>query len=135
MRILSPLPSLTELVCALGRGDELVGAPREWDPPPGCESLPHLTRGRIPDEASSAAIDAMVAEQGGSLYQIDAEALAELRPDLILTQAQCDGCAVSEATVRRIAASLPGHPAVESVNPTDLDGVFAMFRRVGQRLE
>jgi iron complex transport system substrate-binding protein len=135
MRIVSLLPSLTELVCALGRGDELVGVTHECDYPPGVELLPHLTHGKIPIEASGAAIDAMVAEQGGSLYDLDAEGLAELRPDLILTQAQCDVCAVNEATVRRSAASLPGPPAVESVNPTDLAGVFAMFRRVGEVLD
>jgi iron complex transport system substrate-binding protein len=135
MRIVSLLPSLTELVCALGRGDELVGVTHECDYPPGVEFLPHLTHSRIPDDAAGAAIDAMVAEQGGSLYELDAEALAELRPDLILTQAQCDVCAVNEATVRGIAAGLPGLPGVESVNPTDLEGVFAMFRRVGQLVE
>ena len=134
MRIVSLLPSLTELVCALGRGDDLVGVTHECDYPPGVELLPHLTRSRIPPDASSGAIDAMVAEQGGSLYELDESRLAELRPDLILTQEQCDVCAVNEATVRRSAASLPSSPIVEIVNPTDLDGVFAMFRTVGERL-
>ena len=69
----------------------------ECDFPPGVERLPHLTRSRIPADAPSAAIDAMVAEQGGSLYELDGALLAELRPDLILTQAQCDVCAVNEA--------------------------------------
>lgn len=135
MRIISLLPSLTELVCALGRGDELVGVTHECDAPPGVEFLPHLTRSRIPAEASSGTIDALVSEAGGSLYELDAPGLAELRPDLILTQEQCEVCAVSEATVRRVAASLPGCPHVESVNPTDLAGVFAMFRRVGDLLD
>jgi iron complex transport system substrate-binding protein len=135
MRIVSLLPSLTELVCALGRGDELVGVTHECDYPPGVEFLPHLVHSRIPEDAGSAAIDAMVAGQGGSLYELDDQALAELRPDLILTQEQCEVCAVNEATVRRVAASLPGHPAVESVNPTDLESLFAMFRRVGRLLE
>lgn len=135
MRIVSLLPSLTELVCALGRGDELVGVTHECDFPAGVELLPHLTHSRIPDEASSGAIDTMVAEQGGSLYELDVEGLAELRPDLILTQEQCDVCAVNEMTVRRTAATLPGTPRVESVNPTDLAGVFAMFRRVGELLD
>jgi iron complex transport system substrate-binding protein len=77
----------------------------------------------------------MVAEQGGSLYDLDEDGLAELQPDLILTQEQCDVCAVNEATVRRAALRLPGKPAVESVNPTDLAGIFAMFRRVGELLD
>jgi iron complex transport system substrate-binding protein len=135
MRIVSLLPSLTELVCALGRGDELVGVTHECDYPPGVELLPHLTRSKIPSGATSAAIDTMVSEQGGSLYDLDEVALGELRPDLILTQEQCDVCAVNEATVRRSAMKLPGEPPVESVNPTDLAGVFAMFRRVGELLD
>lgn len=134
MRIVSLLPSLTELVAALGRGDDLVGVTHECDFPPGVERLPHLTRSRIPLSASSAEIDALVAAQGGSLYELDAEQLGRLRPDLILTQEQCDVCAVNEATVRRVAAALPGSPHVESVNPTDLAGVHAMFRRVGDLL-
>ena len=134
LRIVSLLPSLTELVCALGRGGDLVGVTHECDFPPGVERLPHLTGSRIPSGASSAAIDTMVAEQGGSLYDIDARLLAELRPNLILTQAQCDVCAVNEGTVRRAAEGLPDRPPVESVNPTDLAGVHAMFRRVGDLL-
>src|SRR5262249_42006937 len=110
MRVVSLLPSLTELVCALGHRDELVRVTHEYDFPPGVERLPHLTRSRIEAVASSQAIDALVAEQGGSLYALDGGLLAELRPDLILTQAQCDVCAVNEATVRRLAADLAGAP-------------------------
>lgn len=135
LRIVSLLPSLTELVCALGRESDLVGVTHECDFPPAVERLPHLTRSRIPTSASSAEIDAMVTEQGGALYDLDAELLAAVRPELILTQAQCDVCAVNERTVRQTAAALPGKPLVESVNPTDLAGVFAMFRRVGGLLD
>jgi iron complex transport system substrate-binding protein len=135
MRIVSLLPSLTELVCALGRGDELVGVTHECDYPPGVEFLPHLTRSRIAAEATSAAIDRAVSEQGGSLYDLDGATLAELRPDLILTQEQCDVCAVNEATVRRVAIGLPGRPRVESVNPTDLAGIFDMFDYVATLLD
>ena len=73
MRIVSLLPSLTELVHALGHGPDLVGVTHECDFPPGVEALPHLTRSRIPTSASSAEIDALVAGQGGSLYELDAE--------------------------------------------------------------
>ena len=72
---------------------------------------------------------------GGSLYDLDAGRLEELRPDLILTQEQCDVCAVNEKTVRRAALAIPGQPRVESVNPLDLDGLFAMFRAVGDLLD
>src|SRR3954467_6784793 len=122
MHIVSLLPSLTELVCALGRGDDLVGVTHECGFPPGVEALPHLTSSRIPASASSGAIDAMVAEQAGGLYELDGPLLARLAPDLVLTQEQCDVCAVNEATVRRVAAALPGAPHVESVNPTDPAG-------------
>ena len=135
MRIVSLLPSLTELVCALGRGDELVGVTHECDFPSGVELLPHLTRSRIAASASSLEIDSAVSAQGGSLYELDEKTLAELRPDLILTQEQCDVCAVNEKTVRRAAEFLPGNPPVESVNPTDLAGVHAVFRRIGELLD
>ncbi|MDR3620280.1 MAG: cobalamin-binding protein [Paludisphaera borealis] len=131
MRIVSLLPSLTELVCALGRRDSLVGVTHECDYPPGVEKLPWLTRSNIPTAASSAEIDALVSAQQGSLYTLDEAKLAELAPDLILTQEQCDVCAVNEVVVQRAAARLPGRPRVESVNPLSLDGVFAMFRLVG----
>jgi iron complex transport system substrate-binding protein len=134
MRIVSLLPSLTELVAALGRVSELVGVTHECDFPLGVEALPHLTWSRIAASAGSAEIDSAVAAQGGSLYELHVDLLGRLRPDLVLTQEQCDVCAVNEATVRRAAAALPGRPHVESVNPTDLAGVHAMFRRVGDLL-
>src|SRR3954470_4276496 len=114
MRIVSLLPSLTELVCALGHGGDLVGVTHECDFPAGVEGRPHLTRSRIPSSATSGAIDAMVAEQGGSLYELDGGLLERLRPDLILTQAQCDVCAVHEATVRRGGAAFGGAAGGES---------------------
>jgi iron complex transport system substrate-binding protein len=134
MRVVSLLPSLTELVAALGHRDDLVGVTHECDFPPGVERLPALTRSRIASSASGAEIDALVAEQGGSLYDLDAGLLARLEPDLILTQRQCDVCAVNEAAVRRAADALPGHVAVESVDPTSLAEVHAMFARIGDLL-
>ncbi|WP_337174618.1 cobalamin-binding protein [Paludisphaera sp.] len=135
MRIVSLLPSLTELVCALGRRDDLVGVTHECDYPASVRELPSLTASRIPAEATSAEIDALVSERQAGLYTLDEATLASLRPDLILTQEQCDVCAVNEATVRRAAAALPGSPRVESVDPRTLDDVFAMFRRVGDLIE
>ncbi len=135
MRIVSLLPSLTELVCALGRGDELVGVTHECDYPPGVELLPHLTHSRIAPQADSAAIDALVAEQGGSLYDLDVVGArrAAARPD------------PDAGAVRRLRgergdgpagrARLPGPPRVESVNPTDLAGVFAMFDAIAALLD
>ncbi len=135
MRIVSLLPSLTELVCALGRRGDLVGVTHECDDPPGVERLPHLTRSRIPGAATGVEIDAMVSDQAGSLYELDGGLLADLRPDLILTQEQCDVCAVNEATVRRAAMAIAGQPRVESVNPTTLAEVFGMFRSIGTLID
>src|SRR5271165_1309297 len=132
MRIVSLLPSLTELVCSLGKSGELVGVTHECDYPPCVLELPHLTRSRITAAATSAEIDALVAGHDGSLYELDQDLLAKLEPDLILTQEQCDVCAVNEATVRRAALRLRNQPMVESVNPTTLGEVFSMFRRVGE---
>ncbi|MFO0961174.1 MAG: cobalamin-binding protein [Isosphaeraceae bacterium] len=135
MRIVSLLPSLTELVAFLGRADDLVGVTHECDEPASVSALPKLTSSVIPGHASAAEIDRAVSGAGGSLYRLDAELLGGLRPDLIVTQSQCDVCAVSEPLVRQVAASLPGSPPVESVNPLDLAGVFSMFRRVGDLLD
>jgi iron complex transport system substrate-binding protein len=131
MRIVSLLPSLTEIVCLLGRQSELVGVTHECDFPPGVEQLPHLTRSVIGTSASSREIDDLVAQQAGSLYSLDTDKLRHLQPDLILTQSQCDVCAVNERTVREVAATLRCSPHVESVNPTNLQGVFEVFQRVG----
>ncbi len=135
MRIVSLLPSLTELVCKLGRGESLVGVTHECDYPEFVSRLPRLTRSRIDAELSSAQIDSLVAEQGGSLYELDETLLKKLEPDLILTQAQCDVCAVNEATTREIAARLTKPPIVESFAPVDLAGVHAMFLEVGELIE
>jgi len=134
VRIISLLPSLTELVCALGHRANLVGVTHECDFPPGIERLPHLTRSRIPASATSAEIDATVSAERGSLYELDDALMASLRPDLVLTQSQCDVCAVNEGAVRKCASSLPGNPRVESVNPIDWPGVAAMFAHVGEVL-
>jgi iron complex transport system substrate-binding protein len=134
IRVVSLLPSLTELVGALGCASNLVGVTHECDEPPEVAQLPRLTHSRIAPDASSAEIDAMVSEAGAGLYDLDAKLLEELAPDLILTQAQCDVCAVNERTVRQVAQGMAGNSRVESVNPTDLAGIFAMFRHVGDLL-
>ncbi|MEM6757360.1 MAG: cobalamin-binding protein, partial [Planctomycetota bacterium] len=115
MRIVTLLPSATEIVCALGLEDQLVGATHECDFPPGVRTLPRVTRTLIPDDATSGEIDALVRERlktERALYTLDLPMLEELRPDLIVTQALCDVCAVAEAEVTSAACSLPGRPRV-----------------------
>ena len=128
MRIASLLPSATEIVCALGLGERLVAVSHECDwPAAAVAGVPRVTSSLIPADASSAEIDALVRERVAGrrpLYRLDGDALAAAGPDLIVTQALCDVCAVDEAEVARVAASLPNRPAVVTLEPTTLGGVF-----------
>jgi len=128
MRIASLLPSATEIVCALGLAHQLVGVSHECDYPAGVvKGLPKLTRSAIPLGLSSAETDRAVSERlrrGDSLYEIEEATLAELKPDLVITQELCDVCAVSYSEVKRLAAQLPGKPQVLSLTPPNLAGVF-----------
>ena len=134
MRIVSLLPSATEIICQLGLENELVGVTHECDYPPSVRALPKVTRTLIPAAASSREIDELVRERlktERALYTLDLPMLAELQPDLIVTQALCDVCAVAEAEVRTAACSLPGQPRVINLEPTCLDDVFECLRLVG----
>src|SRR4051812_33079679 len=105
MRIVSLLPSATEIVYALGLGDALVGVTHECDFPAAAREKPVVTRSLLDNsDATSEDIDDAVRGQlrdGLSLYALDRDRLAELRPDLVLTQALCDVCAVSYDSVER----------------------------------
>ena len=106
MRIVSLLPSATEIVCELGLGDQLVGVTHECDYPPFVRELPRVTRTLIPHDATSRGIDELVRERlktQRALYSLDLPKLEQLRPDLIVTQALCDVCAVAEAEVKAAA--------------------------------
>jgi iron complex transport system substrate-binding protein len=128
MRIVSLLPSATEIVCALGLESSLVGVTHECDYPAAVARLPKVTRTLIPHDASSADIDALVRERlqsAKALYTLDLPTLEALAPDLIVTQALCDVCAVAEAEVSAAACALPGQPRIVNLEPTCLDDVFA----------
>lgn len=135
-RIVSLLPSLTETACALGLRERLVGRSHECDYPPGVEALPALTAPRRPLEGTSGEIDARVRElvrRGLSIYEVDAEALRGLAPDLVLTQDQCAVCAASLADVEAaLAAWTGGAPRVLSVAPWTLREVWASLRTVAE---
>lgn len=135
MRIVSLLPSATEIVCTLGLESELVGVTHECDYPAFVRDLPKVTRTLIPSDASSAQIDAMVRERlktDRALYTLDMSVLETLRPDLIVTQVLCDVCAVAEAEVRAAVCHLPGQPAVVNLEPQNLGEVFDAIRQVAE---
>lgn len=134
MRIVSLLPSATEIVYALGLGDALVGVTHECDFPSEARLKPVLTASALPAESSAAAIDRHVRRSvhaGSSLYTLDAELLERLAPDLILTQELCAVCAVSYEIVTRAAKQLRGDPRIVSLEPSSLEDVFSTIATVG----
>jgi iron complex transport system substrate-binding protein len=133
-RIASLLPSATEIVCALGLEESLVAVSHSCDFSGRIESLPRVTRTRVPEGAASREIDAVVREclqRGESLYQLDERLLESLRPDMIVTQALCEVCAVGPAEVGRVVPALSSHPVVVTMEPHTLDEVFAAIETVG----
>lgn len=135
MRIVSLLPSATEIICCLGLQDQLVGVTHECDFPDEVTHLPRVTRSNIPVAATSSEIDVLVREQVKSktaLYSLDLPTLESLRPDLIVTQALCDVCAVAEEDVRDAVVSLPATPRVINLEPTSLEELFQAIAVVGE---
>jgi iron complex transport system substrate-binding protein len=134
MKIASLVPSATEMLFALGAGDSVVAVTHECDFPPEAKSRPRLTRSVIPEGLAPGEVDAAVREvtaQGGALYELDAEVLAGLEVDLIVTQALCAVCAVSYDDVRAVAGRLPTTPRVISLDPETLAEVLADVATLG----
>lgn len=138
MRIVSMLPSATEIVCALGAGESLVGVSHECDYPPTVRGLPAVTRPKIDPHGASAAIDADVralVRAGLGIYEIELERLRELRPDVIVTQHQCDVCAVPFAEVEAAARAVVGSAVtIVSLAPRVLADVWDDVERVALAL-
>ncbi len=133
MRIASLVPSATEMLFALGLGDSVVGVTHECDYPEEAAELPHLTQSVIPDGLPAAAIDREVKERtqrGAAIYELDDEELRDLEPDLIVTQAVCEVCAVSFDDVQAVAKTMEPRPVVLSLDPTTLGEVLADLRRL-----
>jgi len=127
VRIVSLLPSATELICGLGLRQQLVGVSHECDYPNSVIGLPVLTSSRIPQGLDSGSIDHLVTEQLKSdqaLYDLNIDVLTSVRPDLIVTQALCDVCAVSGNDVARAVGSLPNNPDVINLEPNCLTDVL-----------
>ncbi len=135
MRIVSLVPHATELLFALGLGDDVVGVTHECDYPPDVLTLPHLTRDELPPGLGSGEIDAAVRERtgrGDAIYGLDEQLLRELEPDLIVTQELCPVCAVSYEEVQAIAKNLPVCPEVIALDPRTFGETMVDVRTVAQ---
>jgi iron complex transport system substrate-binding protein len=136
MRIVSLISAGTEMLFALGLGENVVAVSHECDWPPECKSLPRASQSNVDSSSASGAIDLQARSllaAGKLLYEIDQELLSELQPDLIVTQAQCDVCAVPYAHVLQAVErnSRLRTTQVFSLNPNSLEDVFADMLRLG----
>ena len=138
MRIVSLLPSCTEIVCALGCAEWLVGRSHECDLPPQIQSLPVCTSARLDAAASSAAINGQIKsllERALSVYEIDTARLRELRPDAILTQSQCEVCAVSLTELEKaLPQALARRAKIISVAPLRLADIWQDVQTIAEAL-
>ncbi len=135
MRIVSLVPSATEMLFALGLGDDIVAVTHECDYPPLATTLPRVTRDKLPAGLTPAEIDAAVKERtlnGESIYDLDTDRLHELQPDLIVTQALCQVCAVSVDDVREIAEEIESQPIVIALDPRTVGEVLGDARTIAQ---
>jgi len=138
-RVVSLIASATEIVDALGQMEYLVGRSHECDYPESVKSLPVCTRPRIAVNTDSREIDRQVKESARtsvSIYEVFDDVLARLAPTHILTQIQCEVCAVSLRDVEQaLARGIPGEPAIVSLQPDSLDAIWEDFRRVARALD
>lgn len=134
LRIVSLLPSATEIVCALGLKDSLVGVSHECDYPQGVADLPAVTHTAIPKGLDSKAIDKQVRgllQHDAALYHLNVDALKALKPTHIVTQALCDVCAVAASEVEDVVCQLPSRPEIINLEPMSLQQVFDTFTLIG----
>jgi iron complex transport system substrate-binding protein len=126
------------MLFALGLGDSVVGVTHECDYPAEAAERTHLTRSVIPEGLSAAEIDREVrerTERGAAIYELDAAALRELEPDLIVTQQVCEVCAVSFDDVRKVAETIPSEPQVLSLDPSTIGEILADVRTLALAAE
>jgi iron complex transport system substrate-binding protein len=135
MRIVSLVPHATELLFALGLGEQVVAVTHECDFPPQALGLPRITRDVLPAGLSAGEIDAAVRErtlEGAAIYELDSAALSSLEPDLIVTQELCPVCAVSYDEVAAIAKGLPSKPKVIALDPRTLGETLGDVRTIAE---
>lgn len=135
MRIVSLVPHATELLFALGLGDSVVGVTHECDYPPEAAGRTPVTRDLLPAGLSAGEIDAAVRERteaGEAIYALDEERLAELEPDLIVTQQLCPVCAVSYDEVQKVAAGIATCPKVVALDPKTFGETMGDIRTIAQ---
>ncbi len=138
MRVVTLLPSATEIVCALGLEDHLVGVSHSCNFPTRVLDLPVMTSTHVPYTESSEAIDSYVREHLSghkALYDLDMDRLRNARPDVVVSQALCDVCAVATGDVLEAIHSLPSTPTLIDLEPNTLADVLKDILRVGQQLE
>jgi iron complex transport system substrate-binding protein len=135
MRIVSLVPHATELLYALGLGDSVVGVTHECDYPPQTADVPKITRDVLPPGLSAGEIDAAVrerTEKGEAIYALDEDKLAELEPELIVTQELCPVCAVSYDEVQEVAKKLDPCPTVIALDPKTFGETMGDIRTLAQ---
>ncbi|HEY3759352.1 MAG TPA: ABC transporter substrate-binding protein [Solirubrobacteraceae bacterium] len=135
MRIVSLVPHATELLFALGLGEEVIAVTHECDYPPRARKLRRVTRDVLPAGLGAAEIDAAVrerTERGEAIYALDEQLLRELEPELIVTQALCPVCAVSYTEVAELARKLPSCPQVIALDPHTLGETLGDVRTLAQ---
>jgi iron complex transport system substrate-binding protein len=139
LRIISLIASATEIVCTLGFEDQLVARSHECDYPPSVKRLPQVTSPKFNVEGTSTEIDQRVksiVQDALSVYRVDAEMLEELKPTHIITQSQCEVCAVSLKDVEQAVCELTSsRPVIVSLEPNALDDVWDDIARVGEALD
>ena len=135
MRVASFLPSATEILFAIGAGEDLVAVTFECDFPPAARALPKVVHSHLPPGLAPAEIDAIVRSagaEGRSLYFADFARLEELAPDLVVVQDLCHVCAIDSPTMARDLHRLPSQPRVLSLSGHSLGGVFADIEELGE---
>lgn len=137
VRVVSILPAATEIAYALGAGPQLVGVSHECDHPEAATRLPRVSKPRIDPHAPSAELDAAVkrlSKNRESLYELDAPLLAKLAPDVVLTQVQCEVCAVTPKDLEAGLSLVAAKPRVMALDARSLEGVLADIRLLGETL-